>query len=496
MSPRRWALARAGVVAVLASVLILGTDLQGGQPSPAKAAAVDACDVATLPGKPIDVVGGLVGVGGPDDVCHDVTGKAVGAIGGAAADVAGQIGGSIVEELAQKAGEGAIWLMGRAKDFAVRSTSPDVLNPAFTQKYQEMFALALIPALIMLLIVAVECVARADLGLLARTAFITTPAAMVAAAAAMALVQLLIAGVDSMSAGITADAGAEMGRFLDHASDAMRTSVGIGAQAGGAVGGAPGAIGGATVPIFIGLVGAILAVIAALILWLELLFRSAAIYAVALFVPFSVIGVIWPRARGWMTRTVELILVLVFSKFVIVAILSLSGTLVVDAGDFAVVLQATMLMLLAAFSPLILLKLVPFVENAAGAVSHRSSGGVALAGMQTASSGQMMFSVARRNWGGHGEPQSPASIGATGATESSAPGAAAATGAAVAGTALTVASSAQKVGEQAGKSLDTQIDPSRPAAPPTATERPTREVAPIDEQGPPRPARAEEPDRE
>lgn len=495
---RRWL-----CVVALTVPAVLGTDLQTGDIAPAKAAAVNACDVATLPGKPVDAVGGIIGVGGPDELCDAAADKVTGAASGAAADIAGEVGGSVVEELARTAGEGAIWLMGKAKDFALRSTSPDVLDSAFTRKYEQMLALALVPALILLLVVAVESVGRSDTGLLIRTALVTTPAAMAAAAAAMAVVQLLIAGVDSMSTAIGADAEADMERFLDRASEAMGASVGLGAEAGASVAGVQGAVGGsaagAAVPVFLGLVGAVLAVIAALVLWLELLFRAAAIYAVALFVPFSVLGVIWPRARAWMTRTVELILVLVFSKFVIVAILSLSGTLIVDAGDFAVVLQATMLLLLAAFSPLILLKLVPFVENAAGAVNQRSSGGVALSGMQTASSGQMMYSVARRNWGGGSGSIPPAGTSAAppaGAGGSAAPlsgvsagaGIGSAGGAALGAGALSVAEGTRAVADRGARSVEGQARSSGTAPPEAADPVPPRGTAPVSDEPALRPA--------
>ncbi len=494
-SPSRASL-RAVAVASLAAALVVGADLEHGRPAPARAAAVNGCDIATLPSKPVDALGGLLGVPGPDEVCDEVTDKVTGAVGDAVGDVAGQVGGSIVEELAKKAGEGAIWLMGRAKQFALESTSPDVLDPSFTKKYQQMFSLALLPALIMLLIVAVECVARSDTGLLARTALVTTPVAMAAAGAAMAVVQLLIAGVDSMSEGISANAGAEMGRFMDRAGDAIGATVGIASHAGGSIGGPAGAVGGAAagagVPIFIALVGAVLAVIAALILWLELLFRAAAIYAVALFVPFAVIGVIWPRARAWMTRTVELILVLVFSKFVIVAILSLSGTLIVDAGDFAVVLQATVLMLLAAFSPLVLLKLVPFVESAAHSVTPRSSGSLVFGGIQNVSNGQRIHSIAQRNWsGGSG---AAAARGGEAAAAGAIPVAETGLGAAGAGAggAIAVARSAEGLGERAGDSLDQQTESVRRGSEsaPTA-DRSTQRVAPPDDPGPPRPPSAD-----
>lgn len=496
------------LVPAVALLAVLGSDLENGSISPAQAAAVDACDVATLPGKPVDAVGGVIGIGGPDELCDEAVDKVTGAAAGAAADVAGEVGGSVVEELARTAGEGAIWLMGQAKEFALRSTSPDVLNSAFTKKYKQMFALALVPALILLLVVAVEAVARSDMGLLARTGLVTTPVAMVAAAAAMAIVQLLIAGVDSMSAAISADAGADMEQFLDRASEAMGASVGLGADVGASAGGIQGAVGGsavgAGVPVFIGLVGAVLAVIAALVLWLELLFRGAAIYAVALFVPFSVMGVIWPRARAWMARTVELILVLVFSKFVIVTILSLSGTLIVNAGDFAVVLQATMLLLLAAFSPLILLKLVPFVENAAGAVSQRSSGGVALSGMQAASSGQMMYSVAQRNWGGgsgsQGSAGGQAAPAAASGTGSAAPvlgsaagaGVGMAGGAALGAGAMTAVQGARTVADRGAASVGEQGS-SAGNAESAAADPPTPQgIAPVDDEPPRRPAPPEE----
>jgi hypothetical protein len=133
------------------------------------------------------------------------------------------------------------------------------------------------------------------------------------------------------------------------------------------------------VPPFVLLVVALLVVLGALALWVELLIRSAAVYVAVLFLPLALGSLVWPAISHWCRRVVDALAALILSKFVIVAILSLavgalaSGTgsgssSATGGGGVSTVLAGAALLLLAAFSPYTLLRLVPLAE--AGAISH------------------------------------------------------------------------------------------------------------------------------
>ncbi len=197
-------------------------------------------------------------------------------------------------------------------------------------------------------------------------------------------------------------------------------------------------------PLFVGFIAAAIAAIAAFFVWIELLMRDAAVYVVALFMPMALAASIWPRWSGALRRTAELLAVLVFSKFVIVAIIALAAGLLAEGGGVEHVLAAGALLLLACFSPLVLFKLLPFAEGALAAAYHRpGAAGGAMRGVQMASSAQMMRGTARSNWGaaaalaggtGGGAVRGSAMSGTSGGTASGhTPGPSASSGASGAG---------------------------------------------------------------
>ena len=119
--------------------------------------------------------------------------------------------------------------------------------------------------------------------------------------------------------------------------------------------------------------GAIVMAVGAVVVWIELLVRQAAVYVAVLFLPISIAGIVWPATAHWFKRLVHILVAVVLSKFVIAAILSLAASGLAATGDeggFGAVLSGGALLTLAAISPLALLRLVPVVE--AGVVSSGS----------------------------------------------------------------------------------------------------------------------------
>jgi hypothetical protein len=266
-------------------------------------------------------------------------------------------------------------------------------------------------AALMLLFAVLEGIGRGDLGMLARVVLVNVPLAAIATSAAYVVVQLLIATTDGLSHAVAISTGENTERFFRGAIRSLgQAGAHAGATGGTAVGGpgvgtAVGAASGATaVPLFVSFIAAVVAAFAAFFVWIELLMRDAAIYVVALFMPLALAASIWPRWSSALRRTAELIVVVIASKFVIVAILSLAASLMANTGGRVEhVLAAGALMLLACFSPLVLFKLVPFAEGAmSAAYARQGAAGGAMRGVGMASSAQMMRATAMTHWGRSG----------------------------------------------------------------------------------------------
>jgi hypothetical protein len=154
--------------------------------------------------------------------------------------------------------------------------------------------------------------------------------------------------------------------------------------------------GDSAVPAFVLFLGSLAVVFGAVLLWVELLVRASAVYVAVLFLPLALASLAWPAIAHWCRRLVDTLVALILGKFVIVSVLSLAagalagGTGATPAGSstatgsagaagsavpgatggggFTAVLGGAALLLLAAFAPWSLFRLLPFLE--AGAVGH------------------------------------------------------------------------------------------------------------------------------
>jgi len=121
-------------------------------------------------------------------------------------------------------------------------------------------------------------------------------------------------------------------------------------------------------PVFVQVMIGGVTILGTVMIWLELMVRSAAVYVATFFMPLALAGYVWPATTRMARRVVEILAALILSKFVIVASLSLGlAALSSDTGVDAAVSGAGIL-LLAGFAPFTLLKLVPVVE--ASAIAH------------------------------------------------------------------------------------------------------------------------------
>jgi hypothetical protein len=391
----------ATAIAVLAVVAVLA------QPSPPPVRANVACEIGVGPAA---AVTGAIGLGNPaGDACEAVTGGLGSVSGAITAPITGPINGalksvgnSVFEQLTSWVAEGASWLMGQVVEAIDTSTTPRLDTEGFLRSYGRMSAIAAVLAGAMLLFAILEGIAQGNPGLLVRVLLVNAPLAFLGASVAFAVVQLLLSCTDGLSAAIADVSHHDSTRFfeaaigdLGHVGGQVGKQVsepgvkapgeGIGTQAAGTV----------AVPLFVGFLAAIVGAFAAFFVWLELLMRDAAVYAVSLFMPLALAASIWPRWSGALRRTGELLVAVIGSKFVIVAIVSLAASLITEKdGSVEHVLAAAALMCLACFAPFVLLRLIPFSEGAlAAAYGRRSSAAFAHHGAtQVASNAQMIRS--------------------------------------------------------------------------------------------------------
>ncbi len=297
----------------------------------------------------VGVVGGVLG------------GVAGGTVGGVAG---GALGGQAISGVTSAAGTEASnavlhgvsgWVLGgtrgaiqEAAAAISRVTAPNLTGTWFSATYWRVAALAAMLTIPFLCAAAVQAVARGDIGLLARAAFGQLPLAMLAITLAAPLTMLLLAATDQMSAVVSVGAANGGARFLDHAA---------------AVAGEFSAAAGST---FFAVVVGLLTLWAALALAIELLLRAAAVYVVVLMLPLAFAAMVWPARRIWATRTVELLVSLILSKFAIVAVLSLAaGAFAHSSAGTGELLVAMSLLTLATFAPWVLMRILPFTELAA-----------------------------------------------------------------------------------------------------------------------------------
>jgi hypothetical protein len=127
---------------------------------------------------------------------------------------------------------------------------------------------------------------------------------------------------------------------------------------------------------FILFFGSLVVVCGAVAIWMELLVRESAIYVVVLFFPLALASLVWPTISHWCRRLVEALLALVFSKFVIVCVISLAASALASSSargsaglrGMNSLLGGGSLLLLAAFAPYALFRLISVMEL--GAITH------------------------------------------------------------------------------------------------------------------------------
>lgn len=352
-----------GFVRVIAPVVLAVT--LAGLASPQPAQAFD-------PTKPICTLAGLVsGLAGKvcDAARHAGTvlkagqkllgghvGRAVETLTGAATPVRALTAAAVLTAAGTWVVDGARGVMQKTAGVISATTRPQLQSTWFSSTYWRMAGISALLTLPFLFAAAIQAIVRSDLTLLLHSAFGYLPLGLLGVGIAAPLTQLLLAASDEMSA-LVSSASGYSGAAATHV-----TLIGVGFS------------GVSAFPLFfIGL----LAVAATLTLWIELLIRSAAVYVIVLMLPLFFAALVWPARRVWATRAIEMLIALILAKFAIVAVLDLGGAALghTDLPSVTQMLAGTTLIILAAFSPWALLRLLPLHELASGLEGLRGGAG-------------------------------------------------------------------------------------------------------------------------
>ena len=279
--------------------------------------------------------------------------------------VASGIGDSIIGAVTRWVADGAAWVLNQVTGLIDGSTTPDLNAQWFRGNYATMATLAGALLAIFLFFATVQGLIANRPSMILRAYLLHAPIAAVGTVLAIALVSRGLQATDAMSSAVSVHMHHDVARIAERVGIAVRMASRVTGDGS----------------LFLAFLGAVLAVVVAVILWLELLIREAAIDVCVLFLPLVLAAFVWPNTARWLRRLINTLAAVVLSKFVIVAVLALSAAALsdnVNDGGIKAILVGVVLLILAAICPYLVFRLLPGVDLA---ISGRWLG----SGMRTAS---------------------------------------------------------------------------------------------------------------
>ncbi|MEV0256281.1 hypothetical protein AB0H82_18705 [Streptomyces sp. NPDC050732] len=262
-----------------------------------------------------------------------------------------------LSSLAKGCAEAASWTVDKLSDAVKETANVDFTNPTFLQQYAVVFAASTILTLLLWLLAVAK---RAVRGVPLTTAISEAIGFLWLTVLASAFTPLILYTVVSATDGVTdviaKATGGETDTFFGNFSGALKKGEDIG--------------GGPIMLIVVSLVS----ILAAGVLWLELVIRAALLYVGALLGTVVYAGLVdknlWSHVRRWAGIMIAVILV----KPIIVIVLGLAGALSAEDGpdSFSAVVSGLSIILLAIFASAMIYRFVPgFGDEIAGSRNNR-----------------------------------------------------------------------------------------------------------------------------
>ena len=287
--------------------------------------------------------------------------------------------------------DAVVWVVGGVFNFFLDSTDPNVQADWFVSRdgpYGTTVAIGATLLVGFVLAGITQGVLSGDVGGMLKQVGFHLPVSVLGMVGLVGIVQALIQLTDELSADV-------LSRFGNDVSDFTSVVTSISTLSGG------------TATAFIVFLLGLVTVIAGVILVAELVIRAALVYIVVALAPLVFAAQMWPALRGIGRKLLELVVALVVSKLVIAIALSVATAAMVGTGSggevtalpppevvaedpggsvtqaVGILLAAVATFGVAAFSPLLVAKLMPLTE--AALVSQGLRGGPMRAGQQAMS---------------------------------------------------------------------------------------------------------------
>lgn len=338
-NPRRVLKVAAALTAVQTAVVLMATRAAAA-PTPSPTPSGDNCDLIVGPAK---------------DYCEKDNGGSGGGGGRSLTDPTSTL--DPLSSLAKGCADAASWTVKQLSEAVQETANVDFTNAKFLQQYAVVFAASTILTLLIWLLAVAK---RAVRGVPLTTAISEAVGFLWLTVLASAFTPLILYTVVSATDGVTdvlaKTTGDQTDTFFGTFSGALEKGEDIG--------------GGPIMLIVVSLVS----ILAAGILWLELVIRAALLYVGALLGTVVYAGLVdknlWGHVRRWAGIMIAVILV----KPVIVIVLGLAGALSADDGPgaFSAVVSGLAIILLAIFASAMIYRFVPgFGDEIAGGRDNR-----------------------------------------------------------------------------------------------------------------------------
>ncbi|MEV5353339.1 hypothetical protein ACIPM2_17190 [Streptomyces sp. NPDC086081] len=344
-SPRRAVKVAATLTAVQTAVVLFATRAVAAPtptptPSPTPSPSNDNCSLLS---------------GRAREICEGDTGSGGGGGGTSRLDPTNTL--DPLSSLAKGCADAAAWTVDKLSDAVKETANVDFTNPKFLQQYAVVFAASTILTLLLWLLAVAK---RAVRGVPLTTALSEAIGFLWLTVLASAFTPLILYTVVSATDGITEvlakATGDQTDTFFGTFSEALKKGEDIG--------------GGPIMLIVVSLVS----ILAAGVLWLELVIRAALLYVGALLGTVVYAGLVDKNLWGHVRRWAGIMIAVILIKPVIVIVLGLAGALSADDGPdaFSAVVSGLAIILLAIFASAMIYRFVPgFGDEIAGSRNNR-----------------------------------------------------------------------------------------------------------------------------
>ncbi|MER6055141.1 hypothetical protein C0Q58_14150 [Streptomyces albidoflavus] len=339
---RRFAIRASGLLASLPATALLLASRASAAPEPEE----DPCELIAGPAR---------------DYCESGAESSGGGAG--TSSTPDPLGSTLdpLSSLAKGCAQAAAWTVDKLSDAVDSTANVDFTNPQFLQQYAVVFAASTVLTLLLwLLAVAKRAVRGVPLTTALSEAIGFLWLTVLASAFTPLILYTVVSATDSVTTVLAKSTGGQTDAFFGTFSEALKKGEDIG--------------GGPIMLIVVSLVS----ILAAGVLWLELVIRAALLYVGALLGTVVYAGLVdknlWKHVRRWAGIMIAVILV----KPVIVIVLGLAGALSSEDGPnaFSAVVSGLAIILLAIFASAMIYRFVPgFGDEIAASRNNRLSQG-------------------------------------------------------------------------------------------------------------------------